>query len=128
MTFLEFKTAVDSFLDVDARRRGLDAFKSAYIKQAISDMKAYIDYYAEVQNYADDDQTPFDNDTAEAAAEFYKSKVARNVDKDPQLSQLHMASYMNLRRRIHLRIKERFMNTFAFEQETDFEGRPILSF
>lgn len=107
MTGAEFNSEVEAFLDTDAQRRGLIAFRAAFKRAAIADLAAYIDEFAVGKlTFADNEQTPFDTDSAEAVAEFLKSKLARNVDRDLQLSQAHWTDYLVLRRRLFVRLKE----------------------
>ena len=105
MNGLEFQEEVATFLDVDASRRGLADFKAAQTKAALSDLARYIEDYNTGQlTYEDDEITPFDTEVAEAVSEFIKSRITRNVDRDLSLSQTHWATYLNLRRRLFLRM------------------------
>jgi hypothetical protein len=107
MTGAEFNTEVLAFLDTDAQRRGISNFREAFKRAAIADLAAYIDEFAVGKlTFADNEETPFDTDSAEAVAEFLKSKIARNVDRDLQLSQAHWTDYLILRRRLYVRLKE----------------------
>lgn len=107
MTGAEFNTEVLAFMDTDAARRGLTAFRAAFQRAAIADLAAYIDEFAVGKlTFGDTEQTPFDTDSAEAVAEFIKSKIARNVDRDMNLSQAHWMDYQVLRRRMFVRLKE----------------------
>ncbi len=107
MTGVEFNIEVEAFLDTDAKRRGIEVFRAAFKRAAIADLAAYIDEFNVGKlTFADDEETPFDTDSAEAVAEFLKSKIARNVDRDLQLSQAHWTDYLILRRRLFVRLKE----------------------
>jgi hypothetical protein len=107
VTGAEFNAEVLTFLDVDARRRGIEDLRAAYTKAALGDLARYVEEYNVGQVvWADDEITPFDEKVAEAVAEFLKSRITRNVDRDLQLSQLHEAAYLNLRRHLALRAKE----------------------
>ncbi len=107
MTGEEFNIEVEAFLDTDAKRRGIEVFRAAFKRAAIADLAAYIDEFNVGKlTFADDEETPFDTDSAEAVAEFLKSKIARNVDRDLQLSQAHWTDYLILRRRLFVRLKE----------------------
>ena len=102
MTYLQFKTAVYTHLDVDGTRRGIQPLRDAVMKSAIADLKYYIpDYRDNTVAYADATIIPFD-DADEAVAEFIKSRITRSIDKDLALSQAHKAEFLNLRRRLHL--------------------------
>ncbi len=107
MTWLDFKTELLNFLDVDARRRGIEAFRDSYIRAGIADLGHYIDEYnVEGTVFINTDMTPFDSEVAEAIAEFVKAKITRNVNRDLATSQEHMRAYMNLRRRLFVRSGE----------------------
>lgn len=104
MTWDEFNAAVITFLDVDGTRRGIAAFRTAYIRAALADFVTYLPAYdAGVTAWSGGDAVPFDEEVAEAVAEYVKSKITRNVDRDLQMSQAHMVSYMTIRRRMFAR-------------------------
>jgi hypothetical protein len=106
MTGAEFNAEVLAFLDTDAARRGINEFREAFQRAAIADLATYIpDFGVGKLTFADNEVTPFDTDSAEAVAEFIKSKIARNVDRDLQLSQAHWTDYLVLRRRLFVRLK-----------------------
>ncbi len=47
MLWSEFETAVESHLAVEANRRGLEAFRSRYMRNAVLDLQRYIRSYRE---------------------------------------------------------------------------------
>lgn len=134
MTWAEFNLEVLNFLDVDARRRGIEAFRTAYIKGGLADLESYVPgvkgYF---RSYVDADETPYDSEVAEAIAEYLKSKIARNVDRDLQLSQAHLTSYALLRRRLYIRqheglcpeIRPWIGKTFTFILDLRVNGLPV---
>lgn len=121
MTWAEFNADILTFLDTDGRRRGIEAFRTAYIKAGVADLAAYIDEYNTGETYVDASLTPFDSVTSEAVAEFLKSKIARNISQDLAMSQAHFASYVNLRRRLFLRLKEG-----RYPELRPFIGKPFV--
>lgn len=109
MTGTEFDTAVLEFMDVDATRRGITTLRTAYKRAALADLAHYVDALNTGKvEYASDEVTPFDTQVAQAVAEYLKAKITRNVDRDLQLSQAHLADYQNVRRQLAIRTKESF--------------------
>lgn len=105
MTGEQFRNEVYAHLEVDGKRRGIAEFRAATMRAAIADLAHYIPELGPQLAYADDELTPFDEKVAEAVAEFMKSRIARNVDRNMGLSQAHYGSYLTLRRRIFIDIK-----------------------
>lgn len=120
MTGAEFNTAVFDLLGTEGKRRGTEALRATLIRAAVSSLAHYIDEY-QGATYAPGDATPFDTETAEAVAEFVYSKLALRIDREPQLSQIHMAAFTDLRRRLFLRIKDQ-----RYPDLRPFVGKPFV--
>jgi len=122
VTWSEFSTELAAFLHTDGTRRGIEAFRAAQVRAALADLGAYIDEYATgTLTYANGDHTPFDTETAEAVADFVRSRIARSISNDPALSQSYYGSYLNLRRRLFLRIKEN-----RYPELRPYVGKPFV--
>lgn len=109
MKWGDFIDEVTPFLDVDGTRRGASTLRSALIKAAVRDMGALIPEYGIYTNtgsFAIGEYTPFDSRTAEAVAEFVKARLARNIDKDAGIAQLHWMTYLGLRRSLYVACHE----------------------
>jgi len=57
--------------------------------------------------FLDTDTTPFNEEVAEAVAEFVKGRITQHVEGDPQLAATHLQNYAKLRQRINSDIKEK---------------------
>lgn len=121
MTGAEFNTAVYDLLGTEGQRRGVATLRAAFIKAAVSNLANYIEEYRDVAVANDSAPTPFDTETAEAVAEFTLSKLAGRIDREPQLSQIHMAAFTDLRRRLFLRIKDQ-----RYPDLRPFVGKPFV--
>lgn len=107
MTWADFKAEVLAFLEVDGKRRGLEAFRTAHTKAALSDLARFIDELQgiDVAGLEDEDVTPYDGDVAEVVAEWIKAKIAR-ITGDFGGAREYIGSYAQLRRALYIRIKE----------------------
>ena len=60
------------------------------------------------RTFSDTDQVPFgDEEVVQAVAEYVKSKLAREVDRDIQMHMSYLSSYEKLRQRIYLDARDR---------------------
>lgn len=58
-------------------------------------------------DFNNDEQVPFNELAVQAVANFAKAEVAREVDKDLQIAQSYMGSYLSNRKDIYLQTKEK---------------------
>lgn len=101
MTYAEWKSAVLSFLDVDATRRGIEALRSGFMRSAMADLKHFVPCYNDGRaSYEDTDEVPFGERAAEAAAMYVKARLVRATERNPGLIASFETDYIKLRRQL----------------------------
>ena len=71
------------------------------------------DHHVEIEwdgikrTFGESDPTPFNEEMAEAVAEFVKAKIVQHVERDMATAATHFQEYARLRRRIHADIKQK---------------------
>lgn len=104
MIWSDFKAKVLEYCDVDKDRRGITAFRDSFIKAGVIDLKHFVDSFKDDidgADYADGDIVPFfphDEKSAEAVAMYFKSRVARAIDKDLSMMMTYVKDFEKIRR------------------------------
>ena len=85
--------------------------------QVTSTDKVEIFYNGLKKSFADTDVTTFDDSVVEAVANFVKSKICREVDRDLDLFQSYWASYLADRSRLYLDARDRVTMKYSLGSE-----------
>lgn len=122
MIWTAFITKVLGYSDVDATRRGITAFRDSFIKAAVVDLKHFVDLFKDDVDGAEYSGTdkmpfyPFDESAAEATAMFFKSRVARTIDKDLAMYDAYQKDYARIRRRLMREVQDLVLEPEATQE------------